>query len=184
MKGEIFVEFVNMVEERFGLDLADRTLEHGELATKRVYTSVGDYDHEELVSLVSALSIETGLTCTDLMHRFGKFLFARLALGHNECIHGYDNVFDLFVDLEGVIHNSVQKLYPNAELPSIEVRVIDETTIEVKYYSKRGFADLCHGLADGCIHFFQEPINVERLACSDNDQTSCTLFLSKVEWIV
>ena len=49
MKGMIFTEFLDMVEERFGLAVADRIIEAGGSSTGGAYTAVGTYDHREMV---------------------------------------------------------------------------------------------------------------------------------------
>ena len=51
MKGIVFVQFVEMVEEKFGLATADRIIEQSKLSTNGAYTSVGTYDHTELLQL-------------------------------------------------------------------------------------------------------------------------------------
>jgi hypothetical protein len=48
MKGVVFTEFLEMVEDRFSPDMADRIIEGAGLASGGVYTTVGTYDHREM----------------------------------------------------------------------------------------------------------------------------------------
>ena len=57
MKGIIFTEFMELVEEKFGLDVLDDVLEMS--GDEGIYTSVGSYDHRDLVKLIVNLSKKT-----------------------------------------------------------------------------------------------------------------------------
>ncbi len=52
MKGIVFTEFLEMVEEKFSPELADRIVEEAELPSGGVYTTVGTYNHGEMIKLV------------------------------------------------------------------------------------------------------------------------------------
>jgi len=56
MKGMVFTEFLEMVEDQFGFTMADKIISEAELASGGVYTSVGTYHHQEMVALVVNLS--------------------------------------------------------------------------------------------------------------------------------
>ena len=47
MKGVVFTEFIEMVEDKFSADIADQIIEEADLPSGGVYTSVGTYDHAE-----------------------------------------------------------------------------------------------------------------------------------------
>ncbi|MEM0912514.1 MAG: heme NO-binding domain-containing protein, partial [Pseudomonadota bacterium] len=53
MKGIVFDEFTEMVEEVFGDDMLDDILDENadKLSSGGAYTSVGTYDHNDLVTL-------------------------------------------------------------------------------------------------------------------------------------
>ena len=59
------------------------------------YTSVGTYDHEELVSLVSELSSRTKIPVPGLIKAFGEYLFARLLILY-PYIEGQTGCFDFW----------------------------------------------------------------------------------------
>ena len=55
MKGIIFTEFLEMVETEYGMDMVDRLIDSSKIASQGAYTSVGTYDHRELIHLVGEL---------------------------------------------------------------------------------------------------------------------------------
>ena len=69
MKGIVFSEFIEMVEEKFSPEVMDEVIEaaSAKLDSAGSYTSVGVYDHLELVELVTELSRTTGITVGDLV---------------------------------------------------------------------------------------------------------------------
>ena len=77
MKGIIFTEFIEMVEDKFGYVMADKLLNQPELKSEGVYTAVGTYDFEEMIVLLKLLSKESKTQIPDLLKFFGTYLFAR-----------------------------------------------------------------------------------------------------------
>jgi len=71
MKGVIFTEFIELVESTYGESMVDAILESADLPSGGVYTSVGTYDHREIVSLVGELSTKTGTPVPDLLKIYG-----------------------------------------------------------------------------------------------------------------
>ena len=56
MKGVIFTEFTELVEETFSMALMDDIIDECHLSSGGAYTSVGFYDYKEILELVSCLS--------------------------------------------------------------------------------------------------------------------------------
>ena len=74
MKGLVFREFANMVEREFGEYAFDDLVEECDPPSGGAYTTVGDYDHQEMLDLVTALSAKTGAPIPTLVRAYGKFL--------------------------------------------------------------------------------------------------------------
>ena len=49
MKGMIFTEFFELVDDRFSFETSERLIEMSHLPSEGIYTSVGTYDHQEMV---------------------------------------------------------------------------------------------------------------------------------------
>jgi hypothetical protein len=166
VKGVVFTEFMEMVESRMGLDMLDAIITEAELPNDGAYTSVGTYDHAELVRLVTALSRATGLSAQQLIFLFGEQLFQRFSVSY-PALFDARTAFDLLSRVDGVIHVEVRKLYPDAELPRLECERPSERELTLLYSSPRGLGDLAAGLIAGCVEYFKEPIKVTR---TDLDQ--------------
>lgn len=165
MKGIVFTEFLEMVEEKFSTDLADQIIESANSESGGVYTSVGTYNHQELVAMVVALSQETGLAIPDLLNTFGRHLFGKFLRSFPKFFEGAEDAFDLLERVDGHIHVEVRKLYPDAELPKFETRRISPNEFEMVYSSSRHFQDLAGGLIDACVDHYSDNISVQRVAC-------------------
>src|SRR5215469_17416194 len=100
MKGIVFTEFLEMVERKFSPDLADRIVEEADLASGGVYTSVGTYDHGEMIRLVSCLSHETGTASPELMKVFGEYLFERFAILYPKYFADISSSFEFLKKIE------------------------------------------------------------------------------------
>ncbi|UUX50072.1 heme NO-binding domain-containing protein [Nisaea acidiphila] len=161
MKGEIFVAFVDLVENEFGLEVADAVLSHPSLASGGSYSRTGTYPHSEMVTLVVALTERTGASASALQRTFGQFLFSDLMRSHTRHAEAFKDCFSLIQAIHGTIHNHVRVLYPDASLPTISVTTEGADVLTVKYSSERGFAHVCHGLIEGCIDHFGESISIE-----------------------
>ncbi len=148
MKGIVFTEFMEMVESKFGLEMVDTIIENGHLASEGIYTSVGTYDFNEMVSLITQLSKETQIAAGDLIYTFGLYLFDSLGKAHPEVIQSYHSPLGLLYSIEDHIHVHVKKLYPDAELPTFKILQKTDTSISMIYCSSRGLYRLAQGLIE------------------------------------
>lgn len=160
MKGIIFTEFVELVEMTFGYGVANALLEGCDLPSGGAYTTVGTYDHEEILSLVGRLQKLTGTPAPDLFEAYGKYLFPKLAEQMTAMSLKFDGALDLLCSLESIIHKEVLKLYPDAELPSFKIKKINAKEILMEYRSCRPFAHLAKGLIHGCGDYYQQILSV------------------------
>ncbi len=179
MKGMVFTEFLEMVEDVFSPDVADTILTNADLPSGGVYTAVGTYDHDEMVTLVKNLSAETNTPVPDLLRAFGKHLFGRFASTHPQFFDGKQNAFSFLAGVEDYIHVEVRKLYPDAQLPSFEYEHPNDDTLLMTYRSVRPFADLAEGLIQGCFAHFGEEVGIERTTLSTEPETCVQFALTK-----
>ena len=75
MKGIVFKEFIGMVESAFGEETVEKIIDKSNLESEGAYTSVGTYDHGEILQLVTHLSEECSTSVPDLVKTFGKHPF-------------------------------------------------------------------------------------------------------------
>lgn len=162
MNGVIFTEFIDLVEEKFGLDTLDQIIQRADLPNDGAYTSIGTYDHNELLRMVVQLHQISGIAVSDLAKAFGQHLFGQLAKAQGELVRPMGNVMEVLANVQDVIHVEVKKLYPEAELPTLDYRQVSEQECELMYRSSRPFADVCEGLIRGAALHFDEAYVLDR----------------------
>lgn len=162
MKGVVFVEFVEMVEDTFSPEMVDDIIQSALPPSGGAYTAVGTYPHQEMIDLVGALSERTGVPVADLMRSFGRHLMGRFESMYPEFFEGVPDAFAFLRTLENHIHREVLKLYPEAELPRFDYSHPSDDSMVLVYRSARPFADLAEGLLHGCIDHWQEGLELGR----------------------
>jgi hypothetical protein len=170
MKGVVFTEFLDMVEDRFSADMVDDIIDDANLPSGGAYTAVGTYPHEEIVALVVALSQRSGIAVPDLLKVYGEHLFGIFVRGYPAFFTGHTDAFDFLAGIEDIIHAEVRKLYPDAELPRFDVeRRNNGKELVLIYDSRRHFEDLAEGLMLGCVAHFGGNIDIRREVVGEGD---------------
>ena len=78
MKGIIFTEFLELVEEKFGLEMVDNIISSSDLESAGIYTSVGTYSFSEMLQLLQHLSENTGLSIDALLLVYSSYNASQL----------------------------------------------------------------------------------------------------------
>ncbi len=179
MKGVVFTEFLEMVEDRFSPEMADQIVVRAELPSGGVYTTVGTYDHREMIQLVSCLSEETGISPAELVRSFGMHLFGRFHTMFPKYFEGVTSSFDFLQRVDHYVHIEVGKLYPDAELPSFDCDTSQPGCLRLTYRSSRPFAALAEGLIRGCVAHYGEAVDIAMEDLSDGAGTAARFLLTK-----
>ena len=180
MKGMIFTEFLDLVEEQFGLGVVQTMINTSDCTDGGAYTAVGTYDHKELVRMVSNLSTTVDVPVSTLLQTFGKRTFKHLADGHPVLMPTSGDLFSFLESIDAVIHEEVRKLYPDAALPSlVPTRTGEELTLE--YKSPRCLADVAEGLLYGSFEYFDEQVALKKedLSSGKNSHVRFTIYPRK-----
>ncbi|MCI4666018.1 MAG: heme NO-binding domain-containing protein [Neomegalonema sp.] len=167
MKGVVFTEFIDFVEQSHGDDVVDQMIDNANPPSGGAYTAVGRYDFAELAALIGALSTIINRPAPQLIRAFGGHLFHRLAALHPHFIRDAEDPLDFIESVENVIHVEVKKLYPDAELPTLTPHRLSHDRLELDYCSCRPLGELCVGLIEGCAAHFDATLAVECNATSD-----------------
>ncbi|MGB2426548.1 MAG: heme NO-binding domain-containing protein [Alteromonas sp.] len=182
MKGIVFAEFNDMVEEMFGDDMLEDIIDENSanLSTGGAYTSVGTYDSQELVCLVVSLSKHTNIAVDELIRTFGLHLADVFAKKFSTFFTDCSDTFSFLKTIDNHIHVEVHKLYPDAKLPKFEYDDSDPRALKLTYTSTRHLADLAHGLIQGVASYYNEDCTIERLDCpTDNSSQKVEFTISK-----
>ncbi|MEO1563457.1 MAG: heme NO-binding domain-containing protein [Pseudomonadota bacterium] len=133
------------------------------------YTSVGTYDHTEMLDMLTFLHTATGQEVSDMVIAFGKHLFGQLADSHKAIFADQNRVLDFLEGIERHIHAEVRKLYPDAELPKFDTERVSDGHLVMIYESARPFADLAYGMIEGASAHFDTGLQITR-----KDEVSAT----------
>jgi hypothetical protein len=174
MKGVVFTEFFEFVEGRFSPDIADQLIEGATLPSKGIYTSVGTYDHGEMVTLVTNLSVISKIGVPDLLKAFGQHLLQQFVIKFPPFFSRTTSTFEFLPKVDSFVHVEVKKLYPDAELPTFSCNFPTPDQLQMTYESDRHLPDLAEGLILGCLEHFGEQMEVVRKSVPGNPRA--TLF--------
>lgn len=160
MKGLIFREFLDLVENKFGLETVDEIIANSNLESEGAYTSTGTYEFSEMVQLITNLSNKTSIKPDDLLEIYGKHLFGVFKVRYPEMISSYNDPIDLLSSIENHIHVEVIKLYPDAELPTFKVIEKTNESLIMVYKSSRSLHKLGLGLMKETFNHFKTKVDI------------------------
>ncbi|KYG74921.1 heme-NO-binding protein [Roseivirga ehrenbergii] len=161
MKGIVFTEFLEMVETKFGLEMVDYIVESSDLKSKGAYTSIGTYDFVEMLQLIGHLSEKTAIPAEKLIYEYGLYFFGYLETNYPHIFKQYNSPVAFLHSVEGHIHVQVRKIYPDAELPTFEVREIGPNQMEMIYHSKRALYKFAEALIRKTFDHYHEKCEIE-----------------------
>jgi hypothetical protein len=168
MKGVVFTEFFEFVEGRFSPEIAEQIIESSALPSKGIYTSVGTYDHGEMVTIVSNLAAMVEIGVSDLLKDFGRHLLKQFFIKFPQFFEGITSTFEFLPKVDSFVHVEVKKLYPDAELPTFSCVFPISHQLQMTYESDRNLPDLAEGLILGCLEHFGEKMEVVRNSVPGN----------------
>ena len=169
MKGIVFTEFLELVENEFGLEVVQQIIDECELETDGIYTSVGTYSHKDMFNMVGKLSEIKGVPVPALLTVFGEYFFTTLKTKYPVFMEK-DNLFSFLNSIDQYIHPEVLKLYPDAELPRFEAEIKSDNEMTLDYMSSRKMSDLAIGLIKGAAKHFKEDVYIVKVNEEDNGQ--------------
>jgi hypothetical protein len=169
MKGIVFTEFLELVENKFGLEIVQRIIDECDLNTNGIYTSVGIYSHKDMFKMVEKLAQIKGIPVPELLTVFGEYFFVTLS---NDYPHFMEksNLFTFLDSIEKYIHPEVLKLYPEAELPTFETEINNKAEMTLHYMSSRKLSDLAIGLIKGASKYFNETVDILKISEAYNGE--------------
>ncbi len=160
MKGIVFTEFLDLVEDKFGLEMVDKIITQSKLATEGVYTSVGTYKFTEMLQLLQNLSLNTNITIDDLLLVYAEHFFSVLEKSYPDIMAEYKDPIEMLASIENHIHVEVRKIYPDAELPTFEILERTNNSIIMIYKSSRAMHHFGLGLMNKTFEYFDATASI------------------------
>jgi hypothetical protein len=167
MRGIIFTELYELIEDKFGFELLDDIILELNLPNDGAYSATGNYPFSELLSIVLKLHEHTKIPIETLLEVYGEYLFKRLLELHPEFAIT-ENVLEFLDNVENYIHIEVKKLYPDAELPKFKIVSKDENSFKFYYISSKKLHHLAKGLIQGLSNYYNQPLEI-KMELEDNE---------------
>lgn len=168
MKGIVFTEFLDLVEDKFGLETVDEIIEKSDLKTDGVYTSIGTYAFSDMLQLLQNLSQKTKITIDELLLIYGEHFFSVLEKSYPKLLGTYKDPIEMISSIENHIHVEVRKIYPDAELPTFEVIEKKENSLVMIYRSSRAMHHFGLGLMNKTFEHFNSTASIQLEKVKEN----------------
>ncbi|WP_203258925.1 heme NO-binding domain-containing protein [Hyunsoonleella ulvae] len=160
MKGIVFTEFLDLVEDKFGLEMVDKIIQSSDLESGGIYTSVGTYKFSEMLQLLQHLSASTGMSIDDLLLVYAEHFFGVLEDSYPGLLATYSGPIEMLASIENHIHIEVRKIYPDAELPTFEVVEKSKDSLVMIYKSSRAMHHFGLGLMNKTFEHFNSTADI------------------------
>ncbi|WP_299384594.1 heme NO-binding domain-containing protein [uncultured Lacinutrix sp.] len=161
MKGIVFTEFLELVEDKFGLEMVDNIITNSKLESEGVYTAVGTYSFSEMLQLLQHLSENTGISIDNLLLVYAEHFFSVIEKSYPGLLATYKDPIEMISSIENHIHVEVRKIYPDAELPTFEVVEKTENSLVMIYTSSRAMHHFGLGLMNKTFEHFNSTAKIE-----------------------
>jgi len=161
MKGIVFTEFLDLVEDKFGLEMVDAIIRKSNLESGGIYTSIGTYKFSEMLQLLQHLSTDTGISIDDLLLVYAEHFFSVLEESYPDLLATYSDPIEMLASIEDHIHVEVRKIYPDAELPTFDVLEKTDNSLVMIYKSSRAMHHFGLGLMNKTFEHFNSTATIE-----------------------
>jgi hypothetical protein len=160
MKGIVFTEFLDLVEDKFGLEMVDKIITESKLESNGIYTSIGTYKFSEMLQLLQHLSKNIGISIDDLLLVYAEHFFNVLEKSYPGLFATYHDPIEMLSSIEDHIHVEVRKIYPDAELPTFEVLEKTDNSLIMIYKSSRAMHHFGLGLMNKTFEHFNSAATI------------------------
>ena len=161
MKGIVFTEFLELVEDKFGIEMVDKIITSSNLESGGVYTSIGTYSFSEMLQLLQHLSTNTSIAIDDLLLVYAEHFFGVIEKSYPGLLATYIDPIEMLSSIENHIHVEVLKIYPDAELPTFLVEEKSEISLIMVYKSSRAMHHFGLGLMNKTFEHFNTTATIQ-----------------------
>ncbi|PKH51536.1 hypothetical protein CXF68_12955 [Tenacibaculum sp. Bg11-29] len=154
MKGIVFTEFLDLVEDKFGLEMVDKIISQSTLESEGIYTSIGTYSFSEMLQLLENLSGNTAISIDDLLLVYAEHFFGVIEKSYPGLLATYKDPIEMLASIEDHIHIEVRKIYPEAELPTFVIKDRKDKSLVMIYKSSRAMHHFGLGLMNKTFEHF------------------------------
>jgi hypothetical protein len=131
----------------------------------------------DLRQLFAELGPKLAASDDELLRRFGRHLFPRLAALYPAVFEGLHTWRELLLHIAPRVHAELLSLQPEAQFPSLLCRPLDDGAVEVEYRSPRNLAPMAQGMLLGCLDYFGAAGSVSREDLPAAEGHACRLIV-------
>ena len=171
LKGVVFNLLEQVVSEEAGEAAWEQAV--AESGVEGAYTSLGTYSHGELAGFADSLSAQLDLDPDETVRWFGQRALPKLAATYPQLFESHKGTLAFLGTLNDIIHPEVRKLYPGADVPVFDYRLVESDRMLMGYRSRRGLCFFGHGLIEGAGTHFGENLKVAQTTCEKRGDSEC-----------
>ena len=162
-----------MITDEHGERVWDDVLEAS--GSEGIYTAVGSYADEDLLSLVGTAAGMLDVSPDDLVREFGRKAIPHFAERYPQFFTPHADTRSFVLTLNDVIHPEVRKLFPGADVPTFEFTLPGDRSVELAYVSTRRLCSFAEGLILGATEHFGETVQMRQTSCMKRGDPRCVL---------
>jgi len=147
LHGIIFAELQNYAETKHGRGTWNALLEKASLKN-RVFVAVQEYPDTEVISLVMAAWAMTGLSVSEVLEDFGRFVPSLMRM-YGHLLKPEWRAIDVIDHTEGMVHAVVRVKNPDAKPPKLKTPRLSPNEVLLVYTSPRQMCGLAIGIGTG-----------------------------------
>ena len=132
------------------------------------------------MALVTHAARATDTELQAFLVAFGAFLARGLLKVYGPFIDAEWRLFDLLEHTEASIHQAVRVNDAAADPPRLHVTRPAEDRVEINYRSPRMLCGLAKGIVRGLSEHFQEPVEIDDLACMHTGDAACQIVVTRL----
>ncbi|GAA4834041.1 heme NO-binding domain-containing protein [Algivirga pacifica] len=163
MKGILFTELLEMVEGRFGFDVADHIVVENTFPHFGVYTAVGDYPYAEIECLLISLESATKVPMDQLLYDYGKHLFTVFKKSRidwlKECTSSVSLIKKVLLHFQEVSRWTAE--YQDFPEILLELDEVGQIVFRLKGDYIQSIPEVMRGFVDEVVYYYQETLTLE-----------------------
>lgn len=180
MNGSILMEIRKFVEARLGKQAWPEVV-HAAAVPLRVYVPVTDYPDQEVLALISALSVRTGDSVSVILEAMGEFIVPDLINMVPTLIRPDWKTLDVIANTEEAIHEVLRGTWKNTNPPQLQCRRSGPHEVAVTYTSARKMCPLAKGIIRGIAKHYGEQVSITEPSCMLRGDATCQLIVTVAE---
>lgn len=160
MKGVFFTEFLELVEDKFGLEMVDTIISQSDLKSNGAYTSIGTYDFSELKQLIDNLQKNTQISIDQILFVYAQYFFTILEQNYSNLLSNYKDPIEMLASIESYIYPEAKKLCEDVQLPSLKVVEKTKDSLILIYKSSKSVGYFALGLLNKTFEHFNSKATI------------------------